>query len=177
MANVFSYQVLRDTQQQVSIKITAKFDGSGQESNNARIQANTLFGALDANGVPLYTSASKSNTALPFYGLSLSRVGYNIASMQKGYVEIFWYGSGGGANNATMFTLDLSGEYSEDQGVVSLKNNAISPTGDIGINTYGLGANCAYTMILELRKDNAMYNRGQFQDPAAFNYTPYNLTP
>ena len=177
MANIYSYQVLRDTTEKTSIKLTAKFDGSGQEANNARIQANTLFGALDANLVPLWSSLSVSNTALPFYEISISRVGYNIASMQKGFVEIFWYGTGGGANNSTMFTLDLSGEYSEDQGVVSLKNNAISPTGDIGINTYGLGANCAYTLIFELRKNNAMYQRGQFADPAAFNYKPYNLNP
>lgn len=173
MANVYSYEVLRDTTEKTVIKLTAKFDGSGQEANNSRIQANTLYGALDANGVPLYTSLSVSNTALPFYELSLTRVGYNIASKQQGYVEIFWYGT----SPATLVTLDLCGEYSEDQGMVALKNNATNPTGDIGINTYGMSANCAYTLVLELRKNNQMYDRGQFRDPAAFNYKPYGLTP
>jgi len=173
MANAFSYEVLRDTTEKTVIKLTAKFDGSGQEANTARIQANTLYGALDANGMPLYTSLSVSNTALSFYELSLTRVGYNVASKQQGYVELYWNGT----TPSTIVTLDLCGEYSEDQGMVSIKNNAVSPTGDIGINTYGMTANCAYTLILELRKNNQMYQRGQFNDPAAFNYKPYGLTP
>lgn len=173
MANAFTYEVLRDTTEKTVIKLTGKFDGSGQESNTARIQANTLYGALDANGYPLYTSLSASNTALPFYELSLTRVGYNVASKQQGYVELVWSGT----TPATIVTLDVCGEYSEDQGMVSLKNNAVGPTGDIGINTYGFTANCAYTLVLELRKNNQMYQRGQFNDPASFNYRPYGITP
>ena len=57
-------------------------------------------------------------------------------------------------------------------------NNAInSPLGDIGVYTQGAQANCSYTIIVSLRKNNTMYQRGQFNDPAAFNYTPYNLKP
>ena len=175
MANNYTYEILRDTTQKTVIKLTANFDGSGQESNASRIQANTLYGALDANGVPLYTSLSVSNTALPFYGLSISRIGYNIASQQKGYVELFWASSTG--NNTPIMNMDLSGEYSEDQGMVSITNNAPGKTGDIGVQTFGLVANCAYTLFIELRKDNAYYQRGQFNDPAAFNYKPYGITP
>ena len=176
MANLYTYQVLRDTTEKTVIKLTANFDGSGQESNNYRIQANTLYGALDANGVPLYTALSVSNTTLPFYGLSVSRIGYNIASQQKGYVELTWTAANT-AQSVPIMNMDLCGEYSEDQGVVSLKNNAPNPTGDIGVYTYGLGANCAYTLFIELRKDNQYYQRGQFNDPAAFNYKPYGVTP
>ena len=61
--------------------------------------------------------------------------------------------------------------------MVSIPNNATNPTGDIGIVTNGLVANCAYTLFVELRKDNAMYQRGQFNDAAAFNYKPYGVTP
>ena len=64
MANKFTYQVLRDTQTDSVIKITAAFDGSGQEANGSRIQANTLSFALDANGAQLHSSQSLSNTAL-----------------------------------------------------------------------------------------------------------------
>ena len=53
MANKFTYQVLRDTQTDSVIKITGAFDGSGQEANGSRIQANTLTFALDANGAQL----------------------------------------------------------------------------------------------------------------------------
>ncbi len=169
MANVYTYQLLRDTTEKTVIKLTAKFDGSGQEANTSRIQANTLYGAMDANSNPLVAG----NTALPFYELSLTRVGYNIASKQQGYVELFWNGT----TPSSIVTLDLCGEYSEDQGMVSIKNNAVGPNGDIGINTYGMTANCAYTLVLELRKNNQMYQRGQFNDPASFNYPPYGITP
>ncbi len=172
MANVFTYQILRDTNQSSVIKLTGKFDGSGQESNAARIQANSLYGALDVNGVPLRTALSVSNTALSFYELSVERLGYNVAAPQ-GYIELFW----SGVSPSTILTLTLAGTYGEEQGMVAIKNNAITPTGDIGINTYGMVANCAYSIIIELRKNNKMYDRGQFSDPASFNYPPYGLTP
>ena len=64
MANKFTYQVLRDTTTDAVIKLTGQFDGaSGNESNTARIVANTLYGALDANNVPFYSALSASNTA------------------------------------------------------------------------------------------------------------------
>jgi hypothetical protein len=40
-----------------------------------------------------------------------------------------------------------------------------------------MAANTSYTIVMELRKDNAHYQRGQFNDPAAFNYPPFGLTP
>jgi len=91
------------------------------------------------------------------------------------YVELFWYSSTG--NNTPIMNMDLCGQYSEDQGMVSIYNNAPGKTGDIGVQTFGLSANCAYTLFIELRKDNAMYQRGQFNDPAAFNYGAYKVTP
>ena len=48
---------------------------------------------------------------------------------------------------------------------------------DIGIQTFGATANATYNIVMELRKDNAHYDRGQFEDPAAFNYPPYGVTP
>jgi len=41
MANKYTYQVLRDTTEKAVIKLTANFDGTGQENNVSRIQANT----------------------------------------------------------------------------------------------------------------------------------------
>jgi hypothetical protein len=62
----------------------------------------------------------------------------------------------------------------------TISNNARGTAncrGDIGIQTRGMVANSSYTLILELRKDNAFYQRGQFNDPAAFNYGTYGLKP
>jgi hypothetical protein len=176
MANIYTYQVLKDTTEKAIIKLTANFDGSGQENNTARIQANTLYGALDANNVPLHSALSVSNTALPYYGLSISRIGYNIASQQKGYIELSWTAANT-AQSVPIMNMDLCGEYSEDQGMISIPNNAPGATGDIGVQTFGLTANSAYTLFIEIRKDNAYYQRGQFNDPAAFNYGAYNLKP
>jgi hypothetical protein len=177
MANVYTYEVLRDTTEKAIIKLTANFDGTGDE-NQIRVQANTLYGALDANGVPLHTSLSVSNTALSYYGLTITRIGYNVASQQKGYVELYWAATNS-SNNTPIMNMDLCGEYSESQGMVAITNNAPGATGDIGVRTFGIGAvaNTAYTLFLEIRKQNEYYQRGQFNDPAAFNFGPYKLTP
>lgn len=176
MPNSFTYQILKDTTEKSVIKLTGLFDGSGQESNTSRIQANTLYGALDANGVPLHSSLSLSNTALSFYNLSITRVNYSV-NMPSGnaYVQLYWTGS----QNATIAAFNRNGELdSENLGLPSILNNAGTPTGDIGVSTTGAVAGSSYTIVLELRKDNAMYQRGQFNDPAAFNYGPnYSLRP
>jgi hypothetical protein len=49
--------------------------------------------------------------------------------------------------------------------------------GDIGVVTRGMAANDSYTMVIEMRKDNQHYQRGQFNDPAAFNYGSYGVRP
>ena len=176
MANNYTYEVLRDTTQKTVIKLTANFDGSGEENNAYRIQANTLYGAMDANNNLLVAG----NTAKPYYGLSISRIGYNIASQQKGYVELYWTNGANTAQSVPIMNMDLCGQYSEEQGMVAILNNAPNPTGDIGVRTFGMGyiANTAYTLFVELRKDNSTYQRGQLSDPAAFNYGPnYSLRP
>ena len=65
-----------------------------------------------------------------------------------------------------------------DQGHVGLKRDlAGGSKGDIGIVTRGMAANDSYTMVIEMRKDNQHYQRGQFNDPAAFNYGSYGVRP
>ena len=184
MANRFTYQVLRDTNTDAIIKITGNFDGSGQEANGSRIQANTLFGALDANSVPLRSSLSVSNTALSYYDLQLTGLKYyvNFPTSNVGGVEIYWNGGGSTtaaqyANSATIFHLNLQGEFGLGEQLPAIYNNATNGNGDIGIATQGGTANSAYTLIIALRKNNAMYQRGQFNEPAAFNYGQYKLTP
>ena len=90
MANKFTYQILRDTNTDSVIKITGVFDGSGQEANGSRIQANSLSFALDANGVPLHTALSASNTYLSYYDLQVTGVKYyvNFPTSNVGGVEI-----------------------------------------------------------------------------------------
>lgn len=194
MSNKFTYQVLRDTTTDTVIKLTGTFDGSsGNEANNIRIQANTLSGALDANGVILHSGASLSNTALSYYDLQLTGLKYYVnfpTTTPLGSVEVFWNGAGATAaaqyaNSATIFHLNESGEFGLGEQLPSILNNsgntvtgaASVGNGDIGVYTYGSTSNSAYTLIISLRKNNAMYNRGQYNDPSAFNFGQYSIKP
>jgi len=183
MPNKFTTQILRDTTTDVVIKLTGQFDGaSGNETaNNNKVVANSFYGALATNGYLVANNqGGAANTALPYYGLQLTSAQYYVSmstASPPGSVELYWVGSNNTtANNATIFYLNGNGEYGSQQ-QPAIYNNAIGPNGNLGINTYGVTANTAYTLILSLRKDNAYYQRGQFNDPAAFNYGQYKITP
>jgi hypothetical protein len=172
MANSFSYQVIKDTTEHVIIKLTGKFDGSGQELNHARIAANSLYGALNANAVPGLLSSGGS--ALPYYGLSLNRLWYDCSS--SGDVELYWHAN----TNVPLLFLNGNGEYDGAGNWTTIPNNAKDTpgcNGDIVLNTRGMAANDSYTIVAEFRKENEYYQRGQFNDPAAFNYGEYSINP
>ena len=197
MANKFTYQVLRDTQTDSVIKLTGVFDGtSGQEMNLSRIQANTLNNALATNNYLLANSTNAfANTPLSYYDLQITGVKYyvNFPTTNVGGVELFWSGNNatgsfasGYANSATIFHLNLQGEFGLGEQLPSILNNSgdgiranTVGNGDIGIQTTGGTANSAYTLIISIRKNNQMYQRGQFNDPAAFNFkgAGYGVTP
>jgi len=170
--NVYTYQVLKDTTEHVIIKLTGKFDGSGQEENVARIKANSFYGALDANNNLLITG----NTAKPYYGLTVHRIWYDTYNGAGGDLELYWRAD----TPVTLAMLSGNAEYDGAGNWVTIPNNAKGTsgcTGDIGITSRAYAANCSYTIVMELRKENEYYQRGQFNDPAAFNYTPYGLKP
>jgi hypothetical protein len=182
MANLFSYQILKDDTQHAIIKLTGAFDGSGQEENIARIRANTFYGALDANNVPLRSALSVSNTAKPYYGLTIHRVWYD-SDTATGDIQLYWRANnqaGALANSGVpIMFMQGNGEYDGNGNWITIKNPSIdaNTNGDISICSRGQIANASYTIIMELRKDNAYYQRGQFNDPAAFNYGEYSLKP
>jgi hypothetical protein len=181
MANIFSYQVLKDDTQTAVIKLTGAFDGTGQESNLARIQANTLYGALATNGFPVANiHGGAANTRLSYYGLTLNRAWYDTDT-GSGSVELYWrdISSGSPSGGVPLLFLQGNGEYDGAGNWITIKNPSVTANnnGDISIITKGQVANATYTIILELRKDNAQYQRGHFNDPAAFNYGEYSLKP
>lgn len=174
--NIYTSQILKDTTEHVVIKLTGSFDGTaGQESNVIRIQANTFYGALDSSKGNLLSSTANTGP-LSYYGLFVNRIWYDCVNSTNCDVELFW-------NADTTQTLALlSGTYEYDGAGnwITISNAAAGTAnckGDIGLRTRGMIANTSYTIILELRKDNAMYQRGQFNDPAAFNYPPYSVRP
>ena len=135
MSNKFTYQILRDTVTESVIKLTGTFDGSGQEANNVRIQANTLSGALATNGYLVANSQGGSaNTALSTYNLQLTGLKYYVnmpTSNNLGTVEVFWNGGGATAaaqyaNSATIFHLNDSGEFGLGEQLPAIFNNSTS---------------------------------------------------
>jgi len=175
MSNVYTSQVLKDTTEHVVIKLTGSFDGSGQESNAVRIQANTLYGALDSSKANLLSSTANTGP-LSYYGLSVNRIWYDCVNATNCDLELFWTAD----TSQTLALLSGTYEYDGAGNWITIPNAAAGTAnckGDIGIATRGYAANTSYTIVIELRKDNAMYQRGQFNDPAAFNYPPYGVRP
>jgi hypothetical protein len=174
--SAFTIQVLRDTTEKAVIKLTGNIDSGVNEDNNVRIAANTLAGALDANNMLLYTDQSVSNTAKPYYDLQVTRIMYNVSigTAGNGFVQLAWIGS---TANGIIANLSGTGEYGEQQNFPSIPNNAVASNGNIGIRTFGAQNPSSYTIWLELRKNNLHYQRGQFNDPAAFNFGDYALHP
>jgi hypothetical protein len=173
MANSFTYQVIKDTTEHVVIKLTGSFDGTGQESNTIRIQANTLYGALDSSKGNLLVSTANTG-ALSYYGLSLNRLWYDCS--MGGDVQLFWNAN----TTLPLIIMNGNGEYDGMGNWTTIPNNTAGTAGskgDIGIVTRGMTANDSYTMVIEMRKDNQHYQRGQFNDPAAFNYGSYGIRP
>lgn len=183
MANKFSYQVLKDDTQHAVIKLTAEFDGTGQETDLARIQANSLFGALATNGFPVANvHGGSANTPLSYYGLMVNRVWYDTDA-NAGDVQLYWRANnqvGAIANTGVpLLFLQGNGEYDGNGNWITIKNPSVNANnnGDISIVTRGQVANTSYTICIELRKDNAHYQRGQFNDPAAFNFGQFSMRP
>jgi hypothetical protein len=181
MANKFSYQVLKDDTQHAVIKLTADFDGSGQEDNVARIKANSLYGALATNGFPVANVwGGSANTTLSYYGLTVNRIWYDTYGT-GGTVQLYWSNTEFQTANSgvPLFFLHGNGEYDGEGNWITVKNTSVGANnnGDIGIYTKGQIANSSYSIVIELRKDNTYYQRGQFNDPAAFNYGAFSLKP
>ena len=89
--------------------------------------------------------------------------------------------------SATIFHLNMQGEFGLGEQLPSITNNSgntqngsianTAGNGDIGVYTSGATANCSYTLIVSLRKNNAMYQRGQFTEPDSFNYGQFGPRP
>lgn len=184
MANQYQYQVLKDSNQKATIRLTANFDGTGDESNAARIQANTLAFALDNTGANLMSSPANSGVFMPYYGLGVEKIFWSgSAPSPSATIRLFWFANTvSSTNTKTIANLGVGyGAYNDNGNWPTMSNpTAGDPksNGDIGVVTSGYNAaNSSYTIILELRKDNNHYDRGSLRDPAAFNRGDYSIKP
>lgn len=171
MAIANSTQILVDSNKKVVIKRIGVIDSD--ESQTVIIDPRALSGALNANGA-LYQTGNTTPIGFANSAFTVSRV---IAALdaEVGHIQLKWQGT---TSDATIIacgggTFDSNPQYQ----LPAIPNNAVGPTGNVVIKTVGTTANAAYTLIIELHKDNRFYSSGQFTDPAAFNYPPFGPTP
>ena len=150
MANVTTEQRLIDGTHKAVIKLTGVADGTGQ-FGGVVIDVSTLAQAKNANNL-LMTANSDPKS---LYRVYVKKI---IADVVGGYITLLWQGN---AANSTMVTLgpgfkELDFEFMG--GLIS--NPSSNSTGDIILTSNAVGANNAYTLILELKKDGNDYLTG-----------------
>jgi hypothetical protein len=176
MATSNSTQILIDTNKRVVIKRVGVFDAAGgDEAKTVMLDATSLSGTLDANG-RLWRSGNTLPAGFGANALTVIRMNYMVDA-EVGHVQVKWEGNSA-ANDRTIFAVGVgNGDTNPMGNIPSITNNAINPTGNILVQTFGTTANAAYTLILELHKNSTYYDIGVFRDPAAFNYGDYSLKP
>jgi hypothetical protein len=170
MAIANSIQTLVDTNTRTVIKRIGIIDSD--ENETVIIEPLKLFGALNANGA-YYQTGNTTPAGLANSAFTISRV-LCAVDAEVGHLQLKWQGSTSQTILATgVGIFDSNPQYQ----FPSIGNNAIGPTGNVTIRTVGTTANASYTLIIELHKNGAYYDRGQLTDPAAFNYGAYALKP
>lgn len=170
MAIANSTQILVDTNKKAVIKRVGIIDSD--ENETIIIDPKTLFGCLNANN-QLYQTGNTVSAGFGAGALTISRI---IASVdaEVGHLQIKWDGS----EPKTVVAYGVGMHDSNPQyQLPSIPNNAGTPNGNITLKTVGTTPNAAYTLIIEVHKNGQYFSAGQFQDPAAFNYPPYGITP
>lgn len=170
MAIANSIQTLVDTNTRTVIKRIGIIDSD--ENETVIIEPLKLFGALNANGAYYQTG----NTTSAGFGANAFTISRIIASVdaEVGHLQLKWQG----ATSATIIAAGVGAFDSNPQyQFPAISNNAATPTGNVTIKTVGSTTGAAYTVIIELHKNGAYYDRGQLTDPAAFNYGAYALKP
>lgn len=142
---VSNTQILLDTTKRTVIKIT----GTGtNQANTTILNANSLNGAI-AN--------------LGYHELTVRRIMHSITD---GYVKLYWQGA---SANVDMVNISGAGTIDFIPESMVLNNNATNPSGNVGLSTAGMGANSAFTVVVDLRKNTAHYDPGSALDPEMYN--------
>jgi hypothetical protein len=164
-------QILVDTNKKTVIKRVGIIDSD--EAQTVIIDPKSLAHALNANSLPYYSG----NTVASGFANSAFTISRIVASVdaEVGHLQLKWQGT---TADATIFAFGVGfADTNPNYQFPVIGNNAVGPTGNVVIKSVGTTANAAYTLIIELHKNGQYYSAGQFQDPAAFNYPPYGVTP
>ena len=165
-------QILVDTNTRAVIKRIGVLDSD--ENQTVIIEPLKLFGALNANGA-YYQTGNTTSAGFANSAFTISRVLASVDA-EVGHLQIQWQGTGGGTATSLAYGVGYHDSNPQYQ-LPAIGNSAVGPTGNLMIKTVGTTANAAYTLIIELHKNGAFYDRGQLTDPAAFNYGAYAIKP
>jgi hypothetical protein len=171
MAIANSIQTLVDTNKRTVIKRVGVIDSD--ESETVIIDPRTLAHALNANNLPYYSG----NTVASGFANSAFTITRIVASVdaEVGHLQLKWQGT---TTSQTAWAFGVGFHDTNSTGQLPpITNNSTGPTGNLTLKTVGTTANACYTILIELHKNGQYYSGGQFQDPAAFNYPPYGVTP
>lgn len=172
MANAYAQDKQVDTTRRTVIVATGLMDNSGQVIETVDVSG--LKYALNTNGQIMSANANIKSQ----YRVTIERMAWDTSSMPAGSrLEIWWSGNSSNSLGNTLAWV-IGGGYAgsirfrEDFDFV-LKNpnegNANSP-GDVLIKSVGVTvANTAYSLMLDLRKNEADYDQGQTVRPTDFN--------
>lgn len=172
MANIFTEQKLSDTHDKLIVKLTGKFDGSGEEQQ-MRVDVSNLNYALNTNGYIM----SSNNDIKDLYRTSIISIIYDV-NIANGYLSIQWAGSVGDETGNTDIVVLHSGQNSialDETRYSTVIDNPIATldpantSGDIVFSTTGAEDKDSYTVFMIMKKDSRDYSKGQFADPYAFN--------
>ena len=171
MAIANSIQILVDTNKRTVIKRIGIIDSD--ENETVIIDPKTLAHALNANSLP-FQSGNTVATGFANSAFTISRVVASVDA-EVGHIQLKWQGTG---TSQTIYAFGVGfADTNPNYQFPVISNNSVGPTGNVTLKTVGTTTNAAYTLIIELHKNGQYYSAGQFQDPAAFNYPPYGVTP
>ena len=171
MAIANSTQILVDSNKRTVIKRIGVIDSD--ESLTVIIDPRALSGALNANNLPYYSG----NTVASGFANSAFTISRVIACVdaEVGHLQLQWQGT---SASQTIYAFGVGNVDTNPQyQLPAITNNAVGPTGNVVLKTVGTTANAAYTLIIELHKDNRFFDAGWGRDPASFNYGDYSITP
>lgn len=161
MANVLKGQRIIDGNKRSLIKYVFLSDGTAV-ANSTLVDASSLAFALNTNGYIMSSNVDPKSS----YRTTIKRIFGN--AKVNSYITIQWAGT----SNAEIVTI---GSGSFDYDFQSMGDGAIIPmesdatTGDILLSINNNKNNDAFTLFIDLRKNNEDFDAGQTADPYAFN--------
>jgi hypothetical protein len=152
MANITTEHRMIDGTGRAQIKITGTLDGVSGQINQTVIDVSTLAFASNANGKIMVSNTHPKQS----YGVTLKRILADISG--TGYVTLAYQNTV--ANTPIIMMSPGYKEVDFDFLGGALSNPetvAANTNGDIVLSTLGMGANSAFTILLDMKKSPADY--------------------